>query len=292
MPLVSLPVADSILGYVGAAVTNSMRLLAKDTPLSIDRVQAARLYGGMLEVRGSAFRRCGLELALELLRVFRVAALRVGAWSPPQPTLPRCDFPIAATQFGYFSRCLESECLARGVSLGSDSEAMIKLADVLEEEELHGICTVQTADGWYAAVSLYLPIMAGETTGCRATRVVLRTLTALATIDLLLYRSGTSAACSGCGRTQTCSSTAARFLTRTFRLRYPTSCSSRPPPSRSTTARQARRPTCRTRQKRRRTAAGRYAQMYYDGRSDIDALAVSCVLRVCSRVVRAPTLGG
>lgn len=52
MPLVSLPVADSILGYVGATVTNSMRLLAKDTPLSIDRVQAARLYGGMLEVSG------------------------------------------------------------------------------------------------------------------------------------------------------------------------------------------------------------------------------------------------
>lgn len=51
MPLVSLPVADSILGYVGATVTNSLRLLAKDTPLSIDRVQAARLYAGMLEVR-------------------------------------------------------------------------------------------------------------------------------------------------------------------------------------------------------------------------------------------------
>ena len=51
MPLVSLPVADSVLGYVGATVTNSMRLLARDTPLSIDRVQGARLYGGMLEVR-------------------------------------------------------------------------------------------------------------------------------------------------------------------------------------------------------------------------------------------------
>lgn len=51
MPLVSLPVADSILGYVGATVTNSLRLLSKDTPLSIDRVQAARLYAGMLEVR-------------------------------------------------------------------------------------------------------------------------------------------------------------------------------------------------------------------------------------------------
>jgi hypothetical protein len=50
MPAVSLPVADSILGYVGATVTNSMRSMAKDTPLSIDRVQAARLYGGMLEV--------------------------------------------------------------------------------------------------------------------------------------------------------------------------------------------------------------------------------------------------
>jgi len=51
-PLVSLAVADSILGYVGATVTNSMRLLAKDTPLSIDRVHAARLYAGMLEVGG------------------------------------------------------------------------------------------------------------------------------------------------------------------------------------------------------------------------------------------------
>jgi hypothetical protein len=50
MPLVSLPVGDSILGYVSAAVTNAMRQLAKDTPLSIDRVQAARLYAGMLEV--------------------------------------------------------------------------------------------------------------------------------------------------------------------------------------------------------------------------------------------------
>ena len=54
MPLVSLPVADSVLGYVGATVTNSMRLLARDTPLSIDRVQGARLYGGMLEVRRKA----------------------------------------------------------------------------------------------------------------------------------------------------------------------------------------------------------------------------------------------
>lgn len=54
MPLVSLPVADSILGYVGATVTNSLRLLSKDTPLSIDRVQAARLYAGMLEVRCTA----------------------------------------------------------------------------------------------------------------------------------------------------------------------------------------------------------------------------------------------
>lgn len=50
MPLVSLAVADSILGYVGAAITNGMQRLARDTPLRIDRVQAARLYAGMLEV--------------------------------------------------------------------------------------------------------------------------------------------------------------------------------------------------------------------------------------------------
>jgi hypothetical protein len=55
MPLVSLAVADGILGYVGATVTTSMRALAKDTPLSMDRVQAARLYAGMLEVRA-----CGM----------------------------------------------------------------------------------------------------------------------------------------------------------------------------------------------------------------------------------------
>jgi hypothetical protein len=72
MPLVSLPVADSILGYVSATVTTSMRALANDTPLSIDRVQAARLYAGMLEV-GHA--RSGGPL-------LRVIALVVNAASP------------------------------------------------------------------------------------------------------------------------------------------------------------------------------------------------------------------
>ena len=80
-----------------------------------------------------------------------------GVCPPPPATNQPCHAsisPIAAAQFGYFSRCLESECLARGISLGPDSEAMIKLADALEEEELRGICSVKTADGWYAAVSV------------------------------------------------------------------------------------------------------------------------------------------
>ncbi|GBF90116.1 hypothetical protein Rsub_03249 [Raphidocelis subcapitata] len=103
MPLVSLPVADSVLGYVGATVTNGMRALTRDTPLSIDRVQAARLYAGMLE-------------------------------------------------FGYFSRSLEAECVRQGVSVGADSEVMVRVADSLPEDDLKRMCQVQTADGWYTAV--------------------------------------------------------------------------------------------------------------------------------------------
>jgi hypothetical protein len=76
MPLVSLPVADSILGYVGTTVTKSMRLLAKDTPLSIDRVQAARLYAGMLEVRGAGWLAAGRWLAL---------CAHLSALGPPSP---------------------------------------------------------------------------------------------------------------------------------------------------------------------------------------------------------------
>jgi hypothetical protein len=56
------------------------------------------------------------------------------------------------TQFGYFSRCLEAECGTRGIPLDSDSEAMVKLADTLEEDELKAMCTVQSADGWFSAV--------------------------------------------------------------------------------------------------------------------------------------------
>ncbi|KAI8464230.1 MAG: hypothetical protein J3K34DRAFT_441173 [Monoraphidium minutum] len=103
MPLVSLAAADGVLGYVNAAVTQGLRSLAKDTPLSIDRVQAARLYAGMLE-------------------------------------------------FGYFSRGLEEECGRRGIPPGSDSEAMVRLADALPEEQLRSLCEVQTADAWFAAV--------------------------------------------------------------------------------------------------------------------------------------------
>lgn len=58
-----------------------------------------------------------------------------------------------SSQFGYFSRCLEAECGARGIALGSDSEALIQVADALAEDELKAMCSVQTADGWYSAVS-------------------------------------------------------------------------------------------------------------------------------------------
>lgn len=56
------------------------------------------------------------------------------------------------TQFGYFSAGLEAECGTRGIPLGSDSEAMVKVADGLEEDKLKAMCSVQTADGWYSAV--------------------------------------------------------------------------------------------------------------------------------------------
>lgn len=156
MPLVSLPVADSILGYVGSTVTNSMRLLAKDTPLSIDRVQAARLYAGMLEVGGrKGHHACaagdGVAATLMQLRLPDTLVMCETA----NLTLLNHTNTTRHTlnlQFGYFSRCLERECAARGIPIGSDSDAMIKLADSLGEEELRSMCSVQTADGWYSAV--------------------------------------------------------------------------------------------------------------------------------------------
>ena len=49
----------------------------------------------------------------------------------------------AHPQFGYFSRCLEEECEARGIPLGSDSAAMVALADQLPEDQLKTMCEVQ-----------------------------------------------------------------------------------------------------------------------------------------------------
>jgi hypothetical protein len=35
------------------------------------------------------------------------------------------------------------ECGRRGIAMGNDSEAMIKLADALQEDELRSMCEVQ-----------------------------------------------------------------------------------------------------------------------------------------------------
>jgi hypothetical protein len=165
MPLVSLPVADSILSYVSAAVTSAMRQLAKDTPLSIDRVQAARLYAGMLEVgvvwglaEGSRTSRLGargwggygpgLEGGTGLAAQPGAVSGKWGhdRWLAPMPTLA-CAPPPCPAQFGYFSRGLEAECESRGVAMGGDCEAMIKMADDLPEDELRSMCQVKVCGG-------------------------------------------------------------------------------------------------------------------------------------------------
>lgn len=76
------------------------------------------------------------------------------------------EFPMQQ-QFGYFSRCLEAECLKRGISIGGDSATMIKLADSLPEDELRSMCTVQTADGWYSAVSFWGSFPSVNMLSCR-----------------------------------------------------------------------------------------------------------------------------
>jgi cytochrome c553 len=165
MPLVSLPVADSVLGYVGATVTNGMRALTRDTPLSIDRVQAARLYAGMLEVGAAPVARAALRQWLPRLSPRHQQQQQHGfgqaVHGRPSKlrTLFACHGRSAANgcaparpkkttaQFGYFSRSLEAECVRQGVSVGADSEVMVRVADSLPEDDLKRMCQVQVRVG-------------------------------------------------------------------------------------------------------------------------------------------------
>ncbi len=47
--VVSRAVADAIAGFIGSTLAEGMGAQAPNTPINVDRVQAARLYAGMLE---------------------------------------------------------------------------------------------------------------------------------------------------------------------------------------------------------------------------------------------------
>lgn len=82
--------------------------------------------------------------------------VRFGANHTHQPAQPRtCELMCTriprtrntshAPQFGYFCRGLEAECAQRGIQIGNDSEAMIRVADALPEDKLRSMCQVQVA---------------------------------------------------------------------------------------------------------------------------------------------------
>lgn len=148
---------------------------------------------------------------------------------------------------------------------------MIKLADSLTEEELRGMCSVQTADGWFAAVraselseeSVVVTAHASSSYECdRALRPSLQPLDdARTSPDNHHDRYGTSAVCSSSGPTPTFSSTAALFPTRSCPGPSRTLFSSRRLLSQSTTAPRAPQPSSRTRRRRRPIAGGRCASL-------------------------------